>query len=314
MAEFPTHLERLYYDARRGNVWSSEWFVLVMFVMYNFIFWRHIRDVKRKCICCWLNRLCFLSVCTRGKWVSVDICMCTVCVIMWQRNDTEELCLLWCKSWLHRRTVRPVLKVPAINPQTLVLSRWAHFIPVRDVSSVLYSKGTAGASSSWQRRSQSLRHSSGSVQVQHIRGNWTSGRHSGSPPSCLHRSAFGGLNWKRENDVQERYTVVKHNDPGCHPSPQPFLSYITLLSFPPFTVLYSSAVVFSSQIFAQHPYPFLSLLTVFLSLCVLTEQLTLEKEMLHNQRVFIQARHALHVISISRYPYPGIHWRPQTTR
>lgn len=177
--------------------------------------------------------------------------MCTVCVSMSQTKGTKELCLLWCEAWLDQRTIWLVLKVPAINPQTLVLSRRAHFILVKDVSLVPYSTGTAGASSTWQSRTKSLRHSSAAVAlihclsretgpVGHIQGlSWV-------PPSRLHRSVFGGLNWKRENDVRGRYSVVKHNDPVLPPlSPQPFLSYITLLSacsftFPCFLLLFCS--------------------------------------------------------------------------
>lgn len=129
------------------------------------------------------------------------------------------MCLLWCEAWLHQRAIWLVLKVPAINLQTLVLSRRAHFILVKDASSVPYSDRTAGASSTWQSRSQSFRHSSAAVALIHclsretgpvgdIKGlSWV-------PPSCLQRSVFGGLNWKRENDVRGRYSVVKHNDPA----------------------------------------------------------------------------------------------------
>ncbi len=70
-----------------------------------------------------------------------------------------------------------------------------------------------------KRRSQPRRHSVDAVALIHclsgetgplgdIQGlNWV-------PPSCLHRSVFRGLNWKRENDVRGRDSVVKRNDPG----------------------------------------------------------------------------------------------------
>lgn len=140
----------------------------------------------------------------------------------------EELCLLWCEAWLDQRTIWLVLKVPAINPWTLVLCRRAHFILVKDASSVPCSRRTAGASSTWQSRSQSLWHSSAAVALIHCLSRETGpvgdiqGR-SWVPPSRLHGSVFGGLNWKRKNDVWGRCSVVKHNDPGSPFSSQPFL-------------------------------------------------------------------------------------------
>lgn len=111
-----------------------------------------------------------------------------------------------------------MLKVPTINPQTLVHSRRAHLILVKDVSSVPYSNTTAGASSIWQSRSHTLTHTIAAVSLIHclsretglvgdIQGlSWVS-------LSSLQRCVSGGLNWKRENYVQGRYSVVRHNDP-----------------------------------------------------------------------------------------------------
>lgn len=126
---------------------------------------------------------------------------------------------MWCAAWLHQRTIWLVLTVPAINPQTLVLSRRAHFILVKDASSAPCGNGTAGASSTWQSRSRSLRRSSAAVALIHCSSRETGpvGDIQGLswvPPSHLRRSVFGGLNWKRENDVRGRYSVVKHNDPA----------------------------------------------------------------------------------------------------
>lgn len=34
------------------------------------------------------------------------------------------------------------------------------------------------------------------------------------PPWCLQRSVSGALNWKRENDVQDSYSVMEHYVPA----------------------------------------------------------------------------------------------------
>lgn len=153
-----------------------------------------------------------------------------------------------------------MLKVPAINPQTLVPSRQAHFIREKDASSVPYSKRTAGVSSTWQRRYQCLRNSSaGAALIHYLSGetgpvgdiqglSWV-------PSSCLQRSVFGGLNWKQENDVQGMYSVVKHNDPVIPSSPQPFppklLCCLCVLSLFLSQCAYSSLVVFSQILYAR---------------------------------------------------------------
>lgn len=166
-----------------------------------------------QCMCLYVH-LKQIGLC---GYLYVWICVCVVEGGA-QTECIEELCVLWWWAWLHQKAIWLVLKVPTINPQTLVLSRRAHLILVKDASSVPYSNRTAGASSTWQSRSHSLRHTSAAVALIHCLSRETGpvGDIQGLswvPPSRLPKSVSGGLNWKRENDVQGGYSVVRHNDP-----------------------------------------------------------------------------------------------------
>lgn len=91
------------------------------------------------------------------------------------------------------------------------------------------------------------------------------------PPSCLQRSVFGGLNWKRENDVQGRYSVVKHNDPAnlLLPHNLYYLTLLCCLHVSLSSTLNCSAIVLSLQ-FSSLVFCFCVVLCVFFSLGMLT--------------------------------------------
>lgn len=65
-------------------------------------------------------------------WMSLRVLYVRAC----DRQRASRHCLSRCEAWLHQRTIWLALRVPAINPQTLVLSRRAHFGPVKDASSL----------------------------------------------------------------------------------------------------------------------------------------------------------------------------------
>lgn len=145
---------------------------------------------------------------------------------------------MWCEAWLYQRTTWLVLKVPAINPQTLVLSRRAHFILVKDASSLSYSSGTAGASSTWQSRSQPLRRGSPAVAPIHCLSRETGpvGDIQGLswvPPFRLFLEGLIGRGRMMSEEGTLWWDIMILLSPPS--SPQPFLSYITLLPSCSFT-------------------------------------------------------------------------------
>lgn len=170
--------------------------------------------------------------------------MCTVCTSMRQTKSIEELCLFRWLAWLHHRTIW-VCAESACYKSSSSCSLRAHFILVKDAAWVPYSNRTAGASSTWQSRSQSLRPTTAAVALIHCLSGETGpvGGIEGLSrvlPSHQQGSVFGGLNWKRENDVWVRYSVVKHNDPALQhfSTTYSFLSHFVvfmILNFPPFS-------------------------------------------------------------------------------
>lgn len=72
-------------------------------------------------------------------------------------------------------------------------------------------------------------------------------------PRCLWRPDSAKLNWKRKNHVQQRYSMVKHNDPAHPCSKQLSFSFVPLLlsahKFSRFCSTLCHLVIYSVQTF-----------------------------------------------------------------